>query len=57
MIIVYNGDGTVSIASQDAWTHDTHGNVHVDGTGTKDGNEITMRLRHFVPGVGSLRYF
>lgn len=55
--VVDNGDGTVSIASQHAWTHATHGAVHVEGTGTKTSTTITMALRHYVPGVGSFGTF
>ena len=49
--IVYNGDGTVSIASQPAWWHPQGFLVEVRGTGVKDGDVITMQLEHWIPSL------
>ena len=48
--IIYNGDGTVTVRSQPAWTHSA-GIVEVRGTGVKVGNEITMQLQHWIPSI------
>ena len=51
IIIMYDGNGEVSVASQPAWSS-VHGLVEVRGTGEKDGNVITMMIQHWIPGVG-----
>ena len=49
--VVYNGDGTVSIASQPAWWHSQGFQVEVRGTGVKKDGVITMQLEHWIPSL------
>ena len=51
VIIMYDGNGAVSVASQPAWAA-AQGLVEVRGSGTKEGNVISMRIEHWIPTAG-----
>lgn len=51
IIIVMNGNN-VTVADQAAWYYDDeYGEVFVTGSGTANGNELTLSLTHFIPDV------
>jgi hypothetical protein len=44
---------TVTVPEQFGWKHSTYGDISIQGTGTKEGNVLTVSIEHFVPGLGS----
>lgn len=44
----------VTIEPQAAWYYDSeNGDAYITGSGTANGNVLTMAIEHYVPGVGS----
>lgn len=46
ILVKDNGDGTLTVSKQGAWTSSQYGLVSVDGAGTIDGKVIELTLEH-----------